>query len=380
MIIAVGILVGLAVALAAAAIGYGVYLSNLVRDGSLSSRHRTPPFDITASNCGDGRITLRALDQRAGAMDLHHDGLFGIVSAGGYGQVGRILEAGGEYAVREYTPLTADIGNAEEARLDIYAYPDNPKTAHGIAYENVKYESELGECPAWLIGGSSKTWVIFAHGRGAHPNEALRIMPVLVEAGLPILAFNYRNDEGSPASSDGQHWLGLTEWRDLESAMRYALESGAEDFILYGYSMGGGMCLNLLYESELAERVRGVVMNSPLLDFGGTLDIVGQIRGYPQSVVRLGKWVAGLRFGIDWQRMNYLSRASELQAPILILHGEKDSLVPAPLSQTLARSRPDIVQYVGFDEAEHARSWNHDRGKYDAAVRGFLREILRDER
>ena len=374
MFIAIGVLACIAV-LAVIGVSYGMHLSNLVRNGSLSSQHETPPFDLLARSDGDGRITLRAIDERAGAMDLHHDGVFGIVSAEGYGQVGRILEAGAGYSVREYTPLTATICVEEPARLDIYAYPDDPLTAHGISYETVSFEAELGECTAWFIPGSSRTWAVFAHGRGAHPNEALRIMPVLVEAGLPVLAFNYRNDEGAPASADGWHWLGYTEWRDLEAAMQYALDNGAEDFILYGYSMGGGMCLNLLYESPLADKVRAVVLNSPLLDFGGTLDIVGQIRGYPSVIVQFGKEVAAVRFGIDWQRMNYLLRAEELRAPILVLHGERDTLVPAELSRSLARSRPDIVRYVGFPEAEHARSWNLDPDGYNAEVRAFLGDV-----
>ena len=378
MEIAVSILVVAIVALAVGAISYGVYLSNLIRDGSLSTRHQTPPYDLIASSEGDGKITLRAIDERSGAIDLHHDGTFGIVSAEGYGQVGRILESGAGYSVREYTPLTETIGGEEKARLDIYAYPDDPLIAHGIHYVEVRFESELGECPAWFIPGSSRTWAVFAHGRGAHPNEALRIMPVLVEHGLPILACNYRNDEGAPASSDGYHWLGLTEWRDLEAAMKFALDNGAEDFILYGYSMGGGMCLNLLYESSLAGKVRAVVLNSPLLDFGGTLDIVGQIRGYPRGIVQLGKEVGAVRFGIDWGRMNYLSRASELRVPILVLHGEEDTLVPAQLSQSLARSRPDIVRYVGFADAAHARSWNLDPDKYNSEVSEFLQEVLGD--
>ena len=76
---------------------------------------------------------------------------------------------------------------------------------------------------------------------------------------------------------------------DLEAAVQYALDNGADDVVLYGYSMGGGMCLNLLYESELADRVRCVVMDSPLLDFGGTLDFVGHVRGYPRFMVQFGK-------------------------------------------------------------------------------------------
>ena len=219
------------------------------------------------------------------------------------------------------------------------------------------------------------------HGRysrtdaGRIPNEALRIIPKLAEAGLPILAITYRNDEGAPASPDRRHWLGLTEWRDLEAATRYALDNGAEDIILCGCSMGGAMCVKMLQESELASNVRGVVTDSPLLDFGTTLDMVGRLRGYPGFVIPYGKAFAARRFGIDWQNMNLLARASELNAPILLLHGENDSLVPPQTSKALAQARPDIVRYVGSAGAEHARAWNLDPAKYEAAVREFLQDI-----
>ena len=310
MLIAVGILICAAL-FTVAAIVYGFHLSNIIYRGTLSSRHSMPPWDLIANSEGDGRITLRASGASGRAMDIRHDGVFGIVSASGYGQVGEILERGRNYAVRKYTPMTANIDLAEAARLDIYAYPDNPKTAYGMDYRIVRYASELGEYPAWFIPGASKTWAVFAHGRGAHPNEALRIIPTLADAGLPILAITYRNDEGTPASPDHNHWLGSTEWRDLEAAVRYALDNGAEDIILCGCSMGGAMCVKLLCESELADKVRGAVMDSPLLDFGATLDTVGRKRGYPGFIIPYGKWFAAQRFGIDWQRMNLLARASE---------------------------------------------------------------------
>ena len=374
MFIAVGVLICIALS-AVAAVVYGFHLSSIIFRGTLSSRHSMPPWDLIASSEGDGRIRLRASGASGRAMDLHHEGVFGIVSASGYGQVGEILERGRNYAVREYTPMTANIDLAEAARLDIYAHPDNPKTAYGMDYHIVRYASELGEYPAWFIPGASKTWAVFAHGRGAHPNEALRIIPTLADADLPILAITYRNDEGTPRSDDRLHWLGLTEWRELEAAVRYALDNGAEDVVLYGYSMGGGMCVNMLYESDLADKVRCVVLDSPLLDFGATLDTVGRKRGYPGFVIPYGKWFAAQRFGIDWQRMNYLARASELNAPILLLHGESDSLVTPQTSKALAHARPDIVRYVGFEGAEHARSWNIDAGKYESAVREFLRDV-----
>lgn len=375
MEIAVGIAAGAAIA-AAAVLIYGVYLSNLIYAGSLKVSRERRPLDVIAESAGDGRITLRAAKPDASFGNWRHPGIFWIVSAGGRGRIGDIVELGADYAVREYTPLTAAIADAEAARIDAYDYQGNPHTAHGIAFEDARFASELGEFPAWRIDGDARTWVIFVHGRGAHPNEALRVLPTLTAAGLTTLCITYRNDEGAPASADGQHWLGLTEWRELEGAVRYALQNGATRIVLYGYSMGGGICLNFLYESALADKVIGVALDSPLLDFEGTLDYAAQALGYPRFITQYGKRFAGMRFGIDWERMNYLARAGELSAPILLLHGDADALVPAETSHRLQRARPDIARYVEFAGAGHALSWNADSAKYEKAVRRFLRDVM----
>lgn len=375
MEIAVGIAAGAAIA-AAAVLIYGVYLSNLIYAGSLKASRERRPLDVIAESAGDGRISLRATKPDASFGNWRHPGIFWIVSADGCGRIGDIVELGDNYAVREYTPLTATIGDAEAARIDAYDYAGNPQTAHGIAYENVRYASDLGEFPAWRIDGDSRVWAIFVHGRGAHPNESLRILPTLTAAGLTTLCITYRNDEGVPASADGRHWLGLTEWRELEGAVRYALQHGAARIVLYGYSMGGGICLNFLYESALADKVIGVALDSPLLDFEGTLDYAAQALGYPRFITQYGKRFAGVRFGIDWDRMNYLARAAELRAPMLLLHGDADALVPAETSRRLQRARPDIARYVEFAGAGHALSWNADSAKYEKAVRRFLRDAM----
>ena len=366
-------------AAAAVALVYGVHLSNLIYNASLSARHAPQPLDITAESDGDGRITLRADDPAASFGDWRRLGAYGIASAGGYGRLGRVMQEGEDFVVREYTPLTAAIAAAEPARVDMFVYDDNPLRAHNIAYEEIRYPSELGACWAWRIDGAdgvgNGVWVIFVHGRGAHPREALRILPTLAASGNTMLCIAYRNDAGAPASPDGRHWLGLTEWRDLEGAVRYALGNGASGVALFGCSMGGAICMNFLYESALADKVAGVILDSPLLDFDASLNHAANMLGYPSLITRYGKLATGLRFGIDWRRMNCLARASELRAPILALHGEADTMLPAAASRALADARPDIARYVGFAGAEHARLWNTDSELYEAEVRRFLSSL-----
>ena len=86
------------------------------------------------------------------------------------------------------------------------------------------------------------------------------------------MLITYRDDEGAPANPDGFHRHGLTEWKDLEAGAAYALAHGAEGLILVGYSMGGAIVTSFLYESSLREKVRGVILDSPMLDFSATVD------------------------------------------------------------------------------------------------------------
>jgi fermentation-respiration switch protein FrsA (DUF1100 family) len=68
-------------------------------------------------------------------------------------------------------------------------------------------------------------------------------------------------------------------------------------------------------------------------------------------------------------------RADELAAPILLFHGDADKQVPVTTSDALAKARPDIVEYVRFDDTGHVRAWNTNRVAYEAAVTGFLQRL-----
>jgi hypothetical protein len=261
------------------------------------------------------------------------------------------------------------------AKIEGFAYPSDPLTAHGLAFDEVKYTSPIGELDAWLLGGTRPTWAIFVHGKGSNRREALRMLGVVVAEGFPSMVITYRNDEGMPLSEDGYYNYGTTEWEDLEGAAEYALSHGAEDLVLVGYSMGGAIVTSFLYESAMADRVSGVVMDAPMIDFGETVELGAREQNVPSFMVGLSKWLAGIRFGMDWKAMDYQTRVDQLEAPILLFHGDSDRKVPVGSSDALAEARPDIVTYIRVSDTEHVRAWNTDREAYEGAVREFLRGL-----
>ena len=356
------------------------YYASAIKEQALVVEREQDRFDLRVLSIEGGRITLEAAAETASKGRWGEPGIWGLESADSYNQVGRIVEAGDSSVVRELIALGPLPQAGEAVRIDRDAFPGDPWLAHGIGFREVGVPAALGTFPAWLTPGETDTWVILVHGKGAERTECLRILPMFVEKGYSTLTITYRNDEGVPASPSGYYQYGADEWEDLEAAAEYALAAGASELILVGYSMGGAVVLSFLYNlyhSAVVDSVKGVILDSPALDFEALIDDqaprqvpVGEpLRG---ALTALAKFVAAHRFGIDYRAIDYLERVEALSVPVLLFHGSDDARVPVWLSDRLAEARPDIVQYVVSDGAIHVGSWNQDRERYEHAVRRFL--------
>jgi pimeloyl-ACP methyl ester carboxylesterase len=351
-------------------IGWGWHVSNKLRDGVLKPKRGVCPLDLEVVDLEKDQITLRATPQTQRDA-WRRDGIWGLRWKEGYAQVGEILHMDDQKVVRKFLPLSGNLKRLDKVRLDEFAFPDDPQKAFGLPTQEVVFSSPLGDFHALCIQGRSSTWVIFVHGKRDHPpRKPLRsypMLPAVTELGLHCLIITYRNDLGALASPDGFHWYGLSEWRDLEGAARYAVERGAEKLILVGYSMGGAIVMNFLHRSPLTKKVQVTILDSPMLDINTTIDFRARLLNIPEPIVWLGKFIAGLRFEIDWEALDYLSRADELVTPILLFHGDADTIVPVETSDVLANVRPDIVTYHRVPYATHVRSWNMNPAAYETA-------------
>ncbi|MEU3845999.1 alpha/beta fold hydrolase [Micrococcus terreus] len=294
---------------------------------------------------------------------------------------------------------SGDITRAVRGRWTGFVYPD-PRAA-GYETEDVKIPVENGSAPAWLVrpeplkDGSRRrpgegAWAVMVHGRGTKRTEGIRAVSTARSLGMTSLMISYRNDGDAPAAPDGRYGLGTTEWQDVEAAVAYALDQGATEVVLFGWSMGGAVCLQLVDRSELAATaVAAMVLDGPVINWIDVLAHQAKANRLPEASGKLGQWLmsnkagrwaTGLAAPVDLKAMNWVARAEQLRVPTLILHSEDDDFVPLGPSVELAAKAPQLVSFVRFRQARHTREWNVDPEKWHRAVSIWLSAVLTSPR
>jgi pimeloyl-ACP methyl ester carboxylesterase len=335
----------------------------------LVPEHDEPDRDVAVEAVSPGRVELSSNG------DTRRPGIYGLDWDGGRAIVGGILDADGDRVTRELRAMRGRLAEGTEVAIDREIWDGNPRTARGIPFERVLVRGELGPMPAWRVDGRGSTWAIFVHGINADPEGGLRILPTLRSAGLHTLLITYRNDPGAPPSPDGLHHLGATEWRDLQAAVSYALSEGARRLVLVGYSMGGAIVTQFMERSQLADRVEGLVLDSPALSWKPILSLAARERGLPSFASVPVRWVVAARIDVSWDRLDALRHTADLELPILLFHGTDDDVVPISTSEALARELPRYVEFHRVADAAHVGSWNVDPRSYDRRLRLFLERL-----
>jgi alpha-beta hydrolase superfamily lysophospholipase len=163
----------------------------------------------------------------------------------------------------------------------------------------------------------------------------------------------------------------MTEWQDLDAAAKWAVSRGAQHLVLYGDSMGGAIVTRFMHLSALATRVTAMVLDAPVLDWGGVIDHQASRLDLPFMGPPV-RWTIQLRIDVNWDALNELAQADSFRVPILLFQGQDDPLVPPADSQRFARTAPGPVTYVPVPGAGHIESWNANPAGYDARLGSFL--------
>ncbi len=345
--------------------------SNQIRSEFLVPREDDRPYRAEVFATPPGRIVLPPFDA------FSREGIWGFETEDGYTQLTSIDRSGEAEMIWNTTAYGDAIPPGEMGRVDVDAFPGDPLVAHGLGFQDERAPGDLGPHPVWFIDGRRSTWVVIAHGRGTDRlSQSLRIIPRLVEEGFPVLVVTYRDDVGAPASETGLRTWGLTEWRDLDAALLFAEREGARDYILYGYDLGAEVVSMLLHESERVGAVRGVIFDSPVLDFEAFVDHnTGWI---PAPIGALGRQFARIRFGTEWAELDQLERSDQFDVPILAIHGAADEAVPIEIIERFAASGRNAVELLRIERAAHGDTWNVATDRYEEAVVNFVQRIAEE--
>jgi alpha-beta hydrolase superfamily lysophospholipase len=338
---------------------------------------RVPDTRILSLDTAAQTITLER------TADTQLPGRYGLFTSGteSYIKLGSVLA---EDATSVKRKLLTQIGAQTRISADAAFsgwYFDHAEELH-LPFTSELIGSAVGPCPAWLFpAGDGQVWVIQVHGRGTTRAECLRAVPVFHSLGITSLVVSYRNDGEAPRSRAGTYALGATEWRDVDAAVGYARRRGARRIVLMGWSMGGAIALQLELSSAHRDVLAGLILESPVVDWRVVL-------GYQAKLLRLPAAVTGLAIGalqtewatpmtgagaaIPFDRLDAVSRAAELQHPILILHSDDDGFVPSDASHDLVVARPDLVEMQVFEVARHTKLWNYDQERWSDSIRRWL--------
>jgi len=369
---------------AALLLAAGATLAYLVASGRRVVRPGSPHvLDITAL---PGAVSLPASDatRAEGRYGLWYETPAGEAHA----LLGRVLDEEGGTVTRRVEAGGASLDAARRGRFTGHVFPD-PGAASTAPWTQVEIAAPSGPCPAWVSappGASGEAWAIHIHGFGTTRVTALRTLPAASSAGLISLIPSFRGDGEGPPVPGGVSMLGQSEWADLEAAVEYAAGRGARRIILVGWSMGAAAAFHLVERSAHRELFAGLLLVAPVVDWRALIVAGARRAGLPAAAGRLTAWglqrrlvdrMIGLPGRIDFAAARRAVESAARQLPILILHAERDPLVPFAASAELAARHPETVRLVPFDGVEHAWEYNQHPEAFDAAIAEWVAALER---
>jgi pimeloyl-ACP methyl ester carboxylesterase len=204
----------------------------------------------------------------------------------------------------------------------------------GLVYSELEPETDDGErLHGWWIGARTDSLghLLLCHGNAGNIGDRVLHAALLTAAGFDVLLFDYRGygrSTGRP-SEEGTY-------RDARAALACLLEQSAVDparVFYLGESLGGSVAVDLALERPPA----GLVLLSA---FTGVRDL-GRLH-YPFVPAALIP-----------DAYPTLRRIGELHTPLLVLHGDRDEIVPLSHARALLEGAAGPKQMYVFPGLGH---------------------------
>lgn len=198
--------------------------------------------------------------------------------------------------------------------------------------EAVRIATEDGESiVAWYRApNEGQPIFLFFDGNAGRPQIWEGRWRRITESGAGFLAVYYRGYSGSTGSPSEQ---GLR--LDARAGYDWLIAQGytPDDIVIHGFSLGSGVAVQLAADRP----ARALILEAP---FTGVDDVAASHFSFARYLIR-----------DDWRSRDYIDR---VEMPVLIVHGDADSVIPFAQGQQLFALAPDPKQFVRMPGSDHA--------------------------
>jgi uncharacterized protein len=233
-----------------------------------------------------------------------------------------------------YAVMAATLYFGQQAMM--YRPPENvartPESAGFPQASNVRIKTSDGErIIAWFAPPKDgKPIVMLFHGNAEILRWRVERFKKLTQGGVGLLAVSFRGYAGSTGTPSE---AGLIA--DGEAAYRFAAARyPAKQIVVWGYSLGSGVAVRL----AAAHPVAKLVLEAP---YSSAVEVAEE--RYPFMPVR---WLMRDQF-------RSIDHIKDVHAPLLVLHGGQDRVVPISSGEKLFASANEPKRFVRFPEGQH---------------------------
>jgi fermentation-respiration switch protein FrsA (DUF1100 family) len=245
-----------------------------------------------------------------------------------------------------------------EPRLAFFPSKGETETPreYGLAYERSTLTTSDGErLAAWLMPAAApRATVVYFHGNGGNLSNWAPILAEIVRHGYSVLAVDYR---GYGLSTGRPSERGL--YRDVEATLATRMNRDAP-LVYWGRSLGATMAA---YAASI-EPPDGVILEA----------------SFPsaRAAVRSSPVLAGLSMFGSY-RFPTTEFMKNVRAPTLVLHGDRDSVIPFELGREVYDALPGPKQFVAIRGGDHNDALPSDDA-YWTAVEEFVARLKHGSR
>ena len=260
-------------------------------------------------------------------------------------------------ALAVVTAALAVLGRWLEPQLAFFPFKGESETPRdfGIPFETVTIHTADGErLRAWRMTPpapqAARARIVYFHGNGGNLSNWAPILAGIVRRGYAVVAIDYR---GYGVSTGRPTEKGLYRDVDATVAAAWAEQGPRTPIVYWGRSLGGSMAAY----AATVRKPDGVIVEA------GFPDARAAVRGSP--VLAVLSVFASYRF----PAAAFLARAG---TPVLVLHGDRDSVIPFELGRELFAAIPEPKTFVPIPGGDHNDTAAPDPQAYWAAIDRFV--------